>query len=277
MGKIQVIKGMILFCSQIFFSCGESYGQHIFQQLQQIFYCNFNRWKSSPRLLSYTWIEPHAHRDLATFNSSHFFYSHHSTAINLVKSDNFSLETKAELADMHLVVMSTFLLESQSAIPTGVWSGLVQIDVDLRVSQVFVAARAKHDSLGALDDRLLGNQINGPVLVDNLCGVSEAHISVILLVVRLKRCKQKCYSIKLQQQRIDLAYLACVRDFVLLLRCTHGTSSLCCYQSSISPVCQLRETREFSNTRHFHEEIFFSGDASVMNWNKCDRAKLRQV
>lgn len=46
-------------------------------------------------------------------------------------------------------------------------SRLVQVDVDFRVSEMLVASGACDDSLLALDDWLLGDQVDGPVLVDD--------------------------------------------------------------------------------------------------------------
>lgn len=70
-------------------------------------------------------------------------------------------------------------------------TGLVQVDVNFRVSEVFVSACAVNNTLFALDDWLLGDQVNRPVLVDDLVGVCEAHISVVVLSISLKaRSKQ---------------------------------------------------------------------------------------
>jgi len=63
--------------------------------------------------------------------------------------------------------------------------GAHQIDVNLWMSQVLVTSIAPNDTILALDDGLLGNQVNSPVRIDDLGGVCEAHISVILFVVCL--------------------------------------------------------------------------------------------
>lgn len=65
-------------------------------------------------------------------------------------------------------------------------SRLVQIDVDLGMSEVLVATRASNNTLVGFDDWHLGDHVNSPVLVDDFGGIGEAHVSVIIFVVSLK-------------------------------------------------------------------------------------------
>lgn len=51
---------------------------------------------------------------------------------------------------------------------------------------MLISARTSNDTICTFDDWLSGDQINGPVLADNLCCIREASISVIILVVSLK-------------------------------------------------------------------------------------------
>lgn len=52
---------------------------------------------------------------------------------------------------------------------------------------MLVASSTGDNSFLAFDDRLLGNQVNGPVLVHDAGSVLEAHIAVVILVVYLKK------------------------------------------------------------------------------------------
>ncbi len=62
-----------------------------------------------------------------------------------------------------------------------------QIDVDLWMAQMLVPAIAPDDPFSALDNRLLGDQISGEILVDNLStGVHKANVSVIIWRVGLE-------------------------------------------------------------------------------------------
>lgn len=109
------------------------------------------------------------------------------------------------------MVMATFLLVTQSTITAGMGSRLVQVDVHFGMSEMFVATSARDNSLFALDDRLLSDQVDGPARVDDLGGVLEARISVVILVVCLKRDVNKMLFNHLQQQKsIQLAWPVCV-------------------------------------------------------------------
>lgn len=109
------------------------------------------------------------------------------------------------------MVVATLLLETQSAVTAGMGSRLVQVDVHFGMSEMLVAASAKDDSFCALDDRLLGDQVDGPAWVDNLGGVLEARISVVILVVLLKRDVNKILLYNhLRQKSIQLAWPVCV-------------------------------------------------------------------
>lgn len=105
------------------------------------------------------------------------------------------------------LVMVVFFLESQATVAAGMWTRLVQVDVDLWVAKVFIAASAEHDTFLAFDDRLLCDQINRPILVDDLGGVCEANISIIVFVVSLRRCKQNV--IQSDYNNNELIFLTC--------------------------------------------------------------------
>jgi hypothetical protein len=67
-----------------------------------------------------------------------------------------------------------------------------QIDVHLWMAQMLVPSIAPDDPFSALDDRLLGDQISGEILVDNLStGVHKANVSVIIWRVGLEKSKIK--------------------------------------------------------------------------------------
>lgn len=82
--------------------------------------------------------------------------------------------------------MTTLLLEPQSTVAAGMGSRLVQVDVHFGMSEMLVAASARHYSFFALNNGLLSDQVDGPAWVDDLGGVLEASVSVVILVVRLK-------------------------------------------------------------------------------------------
>lgn len=101
------------------------------------------------------------------------------------------------------MMVAALLLVSQSAVATRVRSRLVQVDVDFRMAEVLVAASACDDSLLALDDRLFGDQVDGPALVDDLSGIREANVPVVILVVGLKAVVNKMLFNQITATTID--------------------------------------------------------------------------
>lgn len=125
------------------------------------------------------------------------------------------------------MMVAALLLESQSAVATCVRSRLVQVDVDFRVAEVLVAASARHDSLLALDDRLFGDQVDGPALVDDLGGIREANVSVVILVVGLKAVVNKMLFNQTTTTTNRFPNLACVCHLGALVGCIENVGSLC--------------------------------------------------
>lgn len=155
------------------------------------------------------------------------------------------------------MVVATLLLETQSTVTAGMGSRLVQVDVHFGMSEMLVAACARDDSFCALDDRLLSDQVDGPAWVDNLGGILEAHISVIILVVFLKRDVNKMLFNHSQATKIDSTHLASVCHLSALFGGAQG-GGLGSDQPSASPVAQLWQAGEFSKTRHFFKSKLFS-------------------
>lgn len=178
--------------------------------------------------------------------------------VNLV-SFILGLNAEREKLDNTLVVVVILLLESQTTITARVCSRLVQVDVNFRVSEMFVTACAGNDTICAFDDGLLGDQIDGPVLVYDLSSVLEAHVSVIILGVALKAMSTKVIQSQFDynNKNFNFTYLARVRHFCAFVNNTKSTSNLCCDWSRCSPVSQLRQTRKFSKTRHFSRIFYF--------------------
>lgn len=108
--------------------------------------------------------------------------------------------------------MATLLLVPQSTVTTGMGSRLVQVDVHFGMSEMFVAASAGDYSLFALDNRLLSDEVDGPAWIDDLGGVLEASISVVIFVVFLQCDVNKMlFNHTLQQQKsIELTWPVCV-------------------------------------------------------------------
>lgn len=82
--------------------------------------------------------------------------------------------------------MMILLLETQSAISTSVCSGLVQVDVDFRMTQRTTTTVTGHNSLVRESNRRLINQLNCPVLVHLASKVGKSGIAVVVLLVHLK-------------------------------------------------------------------------------------------
>lgn len=69
----------------------------------------------------------------------------------------------------------------------------------------FGAAVAVNNPRAALDNGRLVNQLDGPVRVDHLGGVREAHVTVVLIVVKLfTRTQSKSKIIVLNSSRDHL-------------------------------------------------------------------------
>lgn len=156
-------------------------------------------------------------------------------------------------------MVTALLLISQSAIAARMCSRLVQVDVDLWVTEMLVAACAGDNSLLAFDNRLFCNQVDSPALVDNLGGIREADISVIILIVCLKAERNPVVN-KMLFNHITTTinrflYLTRVCHFGAFIRHTKSFGSLCGDCSSVSPIAQLWQACELSDTRHFHVNL----------------------
>lgn len=128
-------------------------------------------------------------------------------------------------------MVTALLLISQSAVAARMCSRLVQVDVDFRVTEMLISACAGDNSFLAFDNRFFCNQVDGPVLVDNLSGIREANISVIILVVCLKAKAHPVVNKMLFNQITTTTnrfpYLTRVCQFGAFFRCKENVGSLC--------------------------------------------------
>lgn len=85
--------------------------------------------------------------------------------------------------------MTFFLGVTKTTISASMCSRLVQVDVDLRMTEMLISAVTPNYSFFAFDRRNFIDKLDTPVFVDVTFGVNEADISVIFLIKDLKcRC-----------------------------------------------------------------------------------------